>query len=109
MDMKLSDNIYGKITTAYPMAMYDLLTDICLINAMFFSVVEQEKAFAFSKNDIIGDDKIKYNHFMKLYDTTYDLYFQDLYKKAYDINQALKEAHKKVQELEEKQNITDVE
>ena len=46
---------------------------------------------------------------MKLYDTTYDLYFQDLYKKAYDISEALKEIHKIVKELEEKQNITDAE
>ena len=109
MDKRCSDNLYGEITTAYPMAMYELLTDICLINAVFFMAVDQEKAFAFSKNDIIGEDKIKYNHYMKLYDTTYDLYFQDLYKKAYDISEALKEIHKIVKELEEKQNITDAE
>ena len=106
MDMKFSDNVYGKITTAYPMAMYNILTDICLVNALFFSAVDQEKAFAFSKKDIIGKDKINYNHFMKLYDITYDIYFQDLYKKAYDINQTLNEAHKIVKDFEEEQNIT---
>lgn len=108
MDKKFSDNIYGKITTAYPMAMYELLTDICLINAVFFMAIDQEKAFAFSRNDIIGEEKINYNHFMKLYDTTYDLYYQDLYKKAYDINQALKEAYELTKELEEDPNIADV-
>lgn len=108
MDKKYSDNIFGKITTAYPMAMYELLTDICLINAVFFMAVEKEKAFAFSRNDIIGKDKVNYNHFMKLYDTTYDIYFQELYKKACDINEALREVYRITKEFEEERNVTDV-
>lgn len=93
LDMKFSDNIFGKITTAYPMAMYQLLTDICLLNAVFFRAIESEKAHAFSKHDIVGPDKLNYNHFMKAYDTIYELYYQDLYKKACDIDEMLHTLH----------------
>lgn len=93
LDMKFSDNIFGKITTAYPMAMYELLSDICLLNALFFLAVDTGKAHAFSKSDIKGPDKLNYNHFMKAYDTVYELYYQDLYKKAYDINENLHALH----------------
>lgn len=104
LDMELSDNIFGKITTAYPMAMYQLLTDICLLNAVFFRAVDSEKAHAFSRSDIVGPDKMNYNHFMKAYDTVYDLYYQDLYKKAYDIDEMLHALHEYFLELEEQEN-----
>lgn len=103
LDMTFSDNIFGKITTAYPMAMYELLTDICLLNAVFFLAVDKGKAHAFSQNDIMGPDKMKYHHFMKAYDTVYDLYYQDLYKKAYDINMNLHDLHDYFVEEESKE------
>lgn len=105
MDRDFSDNIYGKITTAYPMAIYEILTDICMLNAVFFLAVDKEKAFAFSRSDITGSDKINYNHFMKAYDTTYDLYNQDLYKRAYEISKALGEVYDYLKKLEEPDNV----
>lgn len=99
MEKKFSDNIFGKITTAYPMAMYEILTDICLLNAVFFLAVDKEKAFAFSRSDIIGPDKVNYNHFMKSYDTTYDLYYQDLYKRAYEIYKEIELSYEYLRDL----------
>lgn len=102
MDGKWSTNIYGKITTAYPMMMYQLLTDICLINAVFFLAVDKEKAFAFKKEDFIGEKWLKYHYYMKLYDVVYDYYFKDLYKKAYDILQLMNQAYEYYKQIEEK-------
>lgn len=101
LDGKVSTNIYGKITTAYPMMLYQLLTDICLVNAIFFLVVENEKAFAFKKDDLVGEKWLKYHYYMKLYDEVYDFYYQDLYKNAYDIGQQLKQAYEYIKQLEE--------
>lgn len=106
LDMNFSDNILGKITTAYPMAMYELLSDICLLNAIFFLAIDTEKAHAFSKSDIVGPDKLNYNHFMKAYDTVYDLYCKDLYKKAYDINELLHGLHEYFLESEAQEERT---
>lgn len=103
MDGKWSTNIYGKITTAYPMMMYQLLTDMCLINAVFFLAVDKEKAFAFKKEDFIGEKWLKYHYYMKLYDVAYDYYFKDLYKKAYDIWQLINQAYEYYKQIEEKE------
>lgn len=106
LEGKFSTNIYGKVTTAYPMAMYQLLTDICLINAVFFLLVDEEKAHAFKKTDFIGEKWLRYHYYMKLYDNAYDLFFQDLYKKAYNISQQLHEAYEYVKQLEETEQGT---
>ncbi|MCI9465486.1 MAG: hypothetical protein HFI48_16790 [Lachnospiraceae bacterium] len=106
LDMEYSDNIFGKITTAYPMAMYELLSDICLLNAIFFLAVDTGKAHAFSKSDIVGPDKLNYNHFMKAYDTVYELYYEDLYKKAYDIYEKLHVLYKYFLKEEAKEEKT---
>ena len=58
----------------------------------------------FSRSDIVGPDKMNYNHFMKAYDTVYDLYYQDLYKKADDIDEMLHALHEYFLELEEQEN-----
>ena len=50
--MKFIDNILGRITTAYSMAMYGTLTDICLPNAVFFRVVDTEILHVFSKSEV---------------------------------------------------------
>lgn len=63
--MKFIDNILGRITTAYSMAMYGTLTDICLPNAVFFRVVDTEILHVFSKSDIEEPNKLNYNYFMK--------------------------------------------
>lgn len=47
MEEKFSDNIYGKITAAYPMGMYEILADICLLNAIFSLLLIQKKQLPF--------------------------------------------------------------
>lgn len=47
LDMKFSDNIFGKITTAYPMKMYELFSHICLLNVIFFLLLIQGKLIYF--------------------------------------------------------------
>lgn len=100
MDAELSSNVYGKITTAYPLMMYEILYDINMLNAIFFRVIDEEKSFSFKPEDVTGTKWLRYHYYVQLYDTVYDLYYQELYKKAYDINDALKEAYKIVKEME---------
>lgn len=109
LDGELSTNIYGKITTAYPRAMADLLNDICLINAIFFLLINEGKAHAFTCEDIIVEKWVRYHYYMKLYDDAFDLFFHDLYKKADDISQFLNETYKyvkQIEEMEQEQNNT---
>jgi len=100
LNWEYSTNIYGKITTAYPLAMYEILKDICLINAVFFLAVDKEKAFAFKREDFIGEKCIRYHYYMKLYDVAYDFYYQDLHKKGMDISNTLNEVYEYFKRME---------
>lgn len=64
------------------------------------------KVHAFSKSDIVGSDKLNYNHFMKAYDTVNELYYEDLYKKTYDIYENLHALHEYFSKEEVKEEKT---
>lgn len=101
LDGTYSTNIYGKITTAYPLAMYELLTDICLLNSMFFRSIYSEKISVFSPTDIEGIKWTDYHYYTMLYDDTYDIYYQALYKKGYNIVQTLNKNYELIKKTEE--------
>jgi len=87
-----ADNLWGKITTAYPNCIYELLIDITLLNTIFFRCLDEKHAFAFEKIDFGGEKYFTYHYFMKMFETTANFYDADLKKRVADIINDLKEA-----------------
>lgn len=100
IDGKCSDNIYGKVTTAYPNLMFSLLEDINLINQIFFRYVNENKGDHFRREDFIGSEHIRYHEFFILYDTAYSIYHLKLKDLGDTITSALKKAKEEAMKYE---------
>ncbi|MBU3198316.1 hypothetical protein LL037_21485 [Clostridium estertheticum] len=92
IDWKFSENLWGKVTTAYPKIILDLLTDIMLLNTIFFKCLEEGHSSAFEKTDFVGEKYFTYNYFRTTFEMTYNLYYDDLQQRVLDIMNELKEA-----------------
>ncbi len=96
---KYSTNVFGKITTAYPLAVFLLLEDIVLVNSIFFQLVINDKAVRFSSEDLQYE---RYNYYAKMYDKTFETYCEELYDVAYKYSGMLKKIYKEVVDEEKK-------
>lgn len=96
-----TDNIWGKITTAYPNEMYELLYDISLLNNIFFRCLDEKHAFAFEKIDFGEKKYLNYHYFMEMFTTTYSLYDNELQKRRIDINNIDKEVSEAIAKEQE--------
>lgn len=100
IDGSYSDNLWGKVTTAYPRAMFELLSDITLLNTIFYKCLKEGHAIAFAKTDFTESNYLAYYHFMKLYDYVFDFYYNDLLGLGIEIEDALQKAYKISKEME---------
>lgn len=89
---EINENLCGKITTAYPKGIYETLTDISLLNTIFFRCLDEGHAFAFDKIDFGEEKYFTYHYFFRMFQTTCSLYDEDLQKRGIDIMNALKAA-----------------
>ena len=78
IEWEFSDSYYGKITTAYPMLLMQLIEEIYLYNQIFFKSISEKVCVDFEKLNI---DPLT-NHYYKKYDSIYTLYCKQLYEKA---------------------------
>lgn len=104
LDGEISTDVFGKITTAYPGMLYELLTDICILNVAFYAAVDEGKSPTFTKADTVSQEWLEYQHYMKMYDYIYDIYQQDLYQKRCEVMDFLNKLYQHVKAMEENQD-----
>jgi len=87
IDWKMSDNYYGKITTAYPQLLMQIIEEIYLYNQIFFKTIDQKISpdFEHVKIDLLTD------HYYRKFDSLYTLYCKPLYEKAEDFTKVFRE------------------
>ncbi|MGD9555611.1 MAG: hypothetical protein AB7V25_01180 [Mangrovibacterium sp.] len=78
IDWKISDSYYGKITTAYPMLLMDLIEEIYIFSQIFVKAITEKACKDFETLDI---DALT-SHYLKKYESIYILYHKHLYEKA---------------------------
>lgn len=97
IDWNFSENLWGKVITAYPKAILEILTDITLLNTIFFKCLEEGHSSAFEKTDFMGEKYFTYNYFRHTYEMTYNLYFDELQQQGLDIMDVFKESMENIQ------------
>ncbi len=94
IDGDISDALYGKITTAYPNGIYEILMDICIINTVVMAMYDSDKFNLFWKEKIRTTDISDYFYFSRGYDTMCNIYSQSLYERVEEILTQLQEIEK---------------
>lgn len=93
LDGKYSQDLFGKVTTAYPKLLFSLLEDINLVNQVFYLVIAMKKCSELDIFDLDNDD-MQYRHFQMKYDYLYSTNFLRLHDICEEYSSALEEAHK---------------
>jgi hypothetical protein len=81
LNFEFSESYWGKITSAYPMMLMDLIQDIYIFDQIFYKVLEQKINKSFLTIDISQLNPL-YLHFHFKYEALYNDNWESLYKVA---------------------------
>lgn len=93
LDGEYSNDLFGKVTTAYPNMLLNLIEDINLLNQVFYTVLERKLCSQLEGFDVHNDD-ILYNHHYMKYDYLYSANCMRLNDICNQYSSALEEARK---------------
>jgi hypothetical protein len=89
IDFDFSNDCYGKVTTAYPKMLMELIEDIYLFNQIFYTVLDKKIASDLEKIEI-RKDSVNF-HFYNKFKTLYEENWENLYSKAEEYSRFFEE------------------